>query len=154
VALLLSRRREAVRVCIMGLPPAELPRYLRAVGWSGSLGALADVTAPLGDAAIVHLDLGERVLPTIGLEYVFARPSQVRGRIVETALLDALVERGLCDPAKRAGLERWPGVSLARLPHELWRSLVLRRLNHVKVVYEEGRPLEAKAYLCVNHEFY
>jgi hypothetical protein len=33
------------------------------------------------------------------------------------------------------------------------QSLFVRRLNHVKLVYEAGRPVEAKAYLSFGHHW-
>src|SRR5207249_650425 len=77
------------------------------------------------------------------------------------ALLDHLVEIGLCLPAKRDALVAYPGVSSEQTDAERWPAgmarvseflggrttgLFLRVLHHVKIVYEPGAALEAKAY--------
>ena len=162
VGVMLSRRIDAVRLCLSGVADDELPRYLRAIGWSAADGELATLASVLGDmrraagrgVAILHLDVGETVLPRIGAEYMFERRAQLDGQVLETAFLDHLIERGLCTPAKRDALLAWPGYSYESFRHELWRSLLVRRLNHVKVVYEPGRALEAKGYVCLFYGFH
>ncbi len=154
--------REAVRVCVKGLCGAALARYLRAVGWPGELDELAPVLAAVAAArgdpppspAVVHLDIGARPLPRIAFEYGLARRPQIRGEFPAAALLDSLVARGLCDPRKRAGLPFWPGCARENLAHEFWPSLMIRRVNHIKVVHQPGLPVEVKAYLSVSHEFW
>lgn len=149
-----------VRVCVRGLGP-ELPGYLRAVGWPGDVDALVErLLEPLarakgdpdGRVSILHLDLAPQVLPRIGLEHAFERLPQLQGRLAEGAFLGYLVERGWCDAAVRDGLLRWPGQSVAMLPHEIWHSRVVRRLNHVKLTYSTGGEVGVKAYLCAWHE--
>ncbi len=150
-----------VRLCVLGLADGEILPFLRRVSWPGDLDHLAGTVlqplararcAPGRSVAILHLDLGPRVLPRVGLEYAFDRRSQLAGRVVEAGFLDHLVEQGLCDPAERNALLCWPGRSVELLAHEIWYSQVVRRLSHVKVVYRSGRPLEVKAYLCFFHE--
>lgn len=158
------RGTQAVRLCVVGLPEPALPAYLHGVGWPGDTGALEthlrELAAPggrrlHGGPGMLHLDVrADGVQPRIGLEYVLERGCQIRGTLLETEFLDNLVHLGLCTPAKRDALPAWPGYSFEELPHELWPSLVKRRVNHVKVVYEEGRPPKAKAYLCAFSEFY
>ncbi|HEX8271362.1 MAG TPA: hypothetical protein VF615_01850 [Longimicrobiaceae bacterium] len=158
------RGTDAVRVCMVGLPEDAISAYLARVEWPGDPHALGDLLATVGTAdgrrlhqgpGMLHLDVGEDgVQPRVGLEYVLERGGQIRGRLHETEFLDHLVELGLCTAAKREGLLAWPGYSFEDFAHELWPSLVKRRVNHVKLVYEPRRPPEAKAYLCAFSEFY
>ncbi len=158
------RGTDAVRVCLVGIGEDVLPAYLARIGWPGDPGALAELLRSVGEAdgrrlhpgpGMLHLDVGgDGVQPRIGLEYVLERGGQIRGRLRETEFLDRLVELGLCTAAKRDGLLAWPGYSFENFAHELWPSLVKRRVNHVKLVYEEGRPPGAKGYLCAFSEFY
>lgn len=158
------RGTDAVRVCMVGLPEDAISAYLARVEWPGDPHALGDLLATVGAVdgrrlhpgpGMLHLDVGgDGVQPRIGLEYVLERGGQIRGRLHETEFLDRLVELGLCTAAKRDGLLAWPGYSFEDFAHELWPSLVKRRVNHVKLVYEPGRPPEAKAYLCAFSEFY
>ncbi len=158
------RGTDAVRVCVVGIGEDALPGYLARVGWSGDPRALHHFLRETGTAdgrrlhpgpGMLHLDVdGDAVQPRIGLEYVLERGGQIRGRLHETGFLDRLVELGLCTAAKRDGLLAWPGYSFEDFAHELWPSLVKRRVNHVKLVYEEGRTPQAKAYLCAFSGFY
>jgi hypothetical protein len=163
VGVLLPRGAESARICVGGLEPADLAGYLQAVGWTGSGAALEALTerlagsragAVLANPALVHLDVGVDVGAAVGLEYVFDRPPQVRGVLPQGAFLDALVAEGLCTPEKRVALSAWPGCSLERFAHELWQSLAIRRVNHVKVVFDGDRAALAKGYLSLHHRFH
>ena len=79
------------------------------------------------------------------------RRSQRSGLVREQAFLDRLAERGLCDRDHGDGLRAWPGHSFELLAHAVWYSRIVRRVNHVKVVYDEREGIAAKAYLCFFH---
>jgi hypothetical protein len=161
---LLPRGDGALRVCANGIGARELPGFLRAAGWPGPYAPLETLLpelhavregAALRDPALLHLDIGgEGVRPRIGLEYVFGWKAQARGRLAETAFVDHLAARGLCTPAEAAALAAFPGCATEQLPHELWRSLVVRRVNHVKLVLDGARPPEAKGYLVLHNRFW
>jgi hypothetical protein len=161
---LLPRGDGALRVCASGIGARELPGFLRAAGWPGPYEPLVTILPELHaaregaaarDPALLHLDVGpEGVRPRMGLEYVFGRREQARGRLAETAFVEHLVARGLCTREEAAALAAFPGCATEQLPHELWRSLVVRRVNHVKLVFDAGRPLEAKGYLVLHNRFW
>jgi hypothetical protein len=163
VGLPAEDRIERVRLCVLGLGEDRIAGYLSAVGWPGDLTDLREHLArlagvPGGEAvriATLHFDLDdrERVKPALGFEYPLARRPQVRGAIREQPLFECLVACGACDAGKRDALLRWPGCAIETLPHAIWPSLVMRRVSHVKVVYQSAGALEAKAYLCGSHEF-
>jgi hypothetical protein len=143
-----------IRACIAGLAGDRLVQYLTAIGWRGDAADLsARVLAPLAPAscALLHLDLTDAALPRAGLEYVLDRRAQRGGLIREEAFLDGLVERGWCERTHRESLRAWPGQSTELLPHDVWYSRVVRRVNHVKVVYDAHAGIAAKAYLCFFH---
>jgi len=164
VGLLLPRGSAAARLCVLDVPPAALRGFLAAAGWPGSpdgLAATLDALAPsrAGSAhpepGVIHLDVDVdgRVLPHIGLEYLFTRQGQARGTLVEHDFLDRLVADGLCTPAQRTALVAWPGASVELFPHEPGQSVAVRRVNHVKLVCgADGRPLAAKGYPYLHHE--
>jgi hypothetical protein len=161
IGVLLPRGESTVRLCLQGLDASSLSSYLGAIGWEGSPGRLDAFTrtlAPADDTSapcrgLLHVDIGDAVAPRIGIEYLFDRPSQTRGVLAERQFLDRLVELTLCTPARRDALMTWPGVGRASLAHELWPSRLARRVNHVKVMYEDARPPFAKAYLRGAHAF-
>jgi hypothetical protein len=156
-----ARGTDAVRVSIAGLSEMELPAYLRALRWPGSQRDLANAIAaflPRPPAsqprlAIVNLDVHERIGSGVGLEYILSHAAQLRGRILERALLDRLVRLGACSAAAAEALRAWPMVSHDTMAHELWRSRVCRRVNHLKLCVADRAPIEVKAYLSLSHEY-
>jgi hypothetical protein len=154
LGVLVPRGDDLVRVCIID-PPADVAGYLTAVGWPGDVAEIEALLAPATQAmsaarqrvGVLHLDVANGALaPRAGFELVFDRASQVRGVLADAALFDHLTARGLCVPEKRDALRHWPGVARCTLAHELWPSVVLRTVNHVKLTWREGH-VEAKAYL-------
>lgn len=152
-----QRSDVAVRLCIAGLSPSELMAYVQQIGWPGVGQTVATILRNLGgaegmglhgcmEANLLHLDVWEMVQPRIGLEFIFARKPQVRGRLAESDWLGHLVSMKLCTPEKRIALAQWPGYAFEAYPHLGTAHPTFRYVNHVKVVAEGGR-LEAKAYL-------
>jgi hypothetical protein len=149
-----ARPGGAVRVYVHEPRPAEACAFLRRVVWPGpaadATGALVPgvprtLWPPIG---LMHVDLaGGELQPRCGVELSFSRRPQLRGTLEEEGFVAALVQAGLCAPEKAAGLLAWPGVEPHVLPHELWRSWVVRRVNCVKLVHRSGAPPRAKAYL-------
>ena len=164
--VMLQRSVDVVRLCFRKLPEDRLADYLTSIGWDGDLAALATTLkmfsqpAPPGrsrpmEVGYLDVDVGRAVHGTIGLEYFMDTGWQqlVRG-LPEKVWLDRLVDAGLCAPEKRDGLLIWPGYSYARFAHEVWPSIVLRHVNHIKLVLAPGQPLIAKAYPYFFHRYY
>lgn len=158
VGFMLARPVPAVRIYLLGGTPASIAERMHGLGWPG---ARSEVTAllerfgglPVGVApeiSMAHLDVDRDVLPRAGIEFRFARRPQLSGTLAETPFLERLVELGLCTGEKRDGMLAWPGHSVGVLPHELWRSVIARRVNCVKLLHEPGRPPEAKGYLLAD----
>jgi len=155
-----ARGSDAVRVSVAGLTDADLPAYLRALRWPGSqrelARAISDFLPPTRAPrlAVVNLDVGGEIGARVGLEYVLSAASQLRGRILERELLEHLVKSGHSSAAKCDALRAWPATSLLAMRHELWRSRVCRRVNHLKLSFAEPGALEVKAYLAASHEYH
>lgn len=167
VGAMLARPSDAVRLCIANMSPHQIEAYLQRIRWPGSAAHLRPLLAFLGTVAdffALDIDVEETVRPKIGLEcysYGFKQPAQEPRW---QNLLDALVEQGLCVPAKRAALLAWPGFERADASPDLWprnlllasrlfggrfSSVISRSLHHLKISYEPGRSLEAKAYVGI-----
>jgi hypothetical protein len=156
-----GRGGDAVRLCIRDLSDDALPAFLARIGWPGdiaeverrldTLGARGDAARPI--SGFLHLDVADGVQPRLCREFAFDRQPQLFGEFREHGFLHGLVAAGLCTPEKRAGLLRWPGHLITELDHELWTSLVFRRLNHVKLVFDGAGAVEAKGYIAVNHRY-
>ena len=130
--------------------------------WEGTATDLEEVRTALGnrtDDLVLSIDIGDQLLARVGFECF---PGALAAEVKQwKPLLDGLVDAGLCSDAKRSALLEWPGYttpeeidgdwpdamivdSLLSRPDEL--SVLGRRLNHVKLVCEPGRRLQAKAY--------
>jgi hypothetical protein len=162
VGLPAHERVTSVRLCVLGMDERRAGDYLEAVGWPGDAAALrrrlGSWRRPGRDrvarSAILQFDLDDRcrIGSRLGLEYPLRRRPQVRGAVAERGFLDDLVACGACAADKRDALLAWPGCEVTILPHEIWPSLVMRRVSHVKIVCEgPDEPIEAKAYVCFAH---
>jgi hypothetical protein len=153
-----GRDAVTIRLCIQGMPVQVLTDYLRAIGWPGDTEpvdatnvSLAAIGAPFSSRlGLVHLDLADSLLGTIGVEFGFERRVQAHGVCAGTRVLDYLVDHDLCDNGKRGGLLQWPGHARVDFSHELWPSVVVRWINNVKVVYGAGPSRAAKGYLSAS----
>jgi hypothetical protein len=172
VGLMLSRGTEAVRLCITIGSVEHTVEYLARVGWPCSEADVLGVLEPIGslvDYVYLDIDVGETEHHKIGLECYFDGNRQPRTEPRWGLFLDSLVREGLCTTYKRDALLAYPGYvdenaegiswprALRRASQLLGgRSLstFIRTLHHVKVVYQPGEGLEAKAYLAVNHHWH
>ena len=153
VGVMLARQARAVRIVVHPLGSQHITAYLTRVGWPGALDQVETLVNELRGKVdridLLHLDVGERVLPKVGLEGL-CDETRGAGR-GWSAFLDHLVAQGWCTPSKRAALLAWPGTTdlapgpSARLPDKL--TVLRRRLSHVKLVHQPGVTWEAKAYL-------
>jgi hypothetical protein len=170
VGAMLARNMDTFRLIVRGLDRAQIIEYLSLLDWPGPLSeveAALDSTSRFCDYLWLNVDVGERVYPKISWECYFNGRAQPQddGRWQE--FLDYLVRSGMCLPAKREGLLAYPAVIGQSTAGALWPDslrllsralgpLALRRcvtaLHHIKIVYQPGQPLEAKAYLCAHYE--
>ena len=166
VGLMFGREAPTVRICIARLPAAGAAGFLAATAGVGR-GDVAEITrltslpdGPGGPLYVpmLHLDIDEQrgFIPRVGMERQFAQACQLTGRTGagERHLLDTLTARGLCSREKRDALLKWPGRAVAVMPHEVWWSVIERRVNHVKFVYEPDSGVETKGYLFARHRPY
>lgn len=163
---MLSRQTNAVRINLKGIPPEQIGDYLLEIGWSDPTDALpflASTVSKFVDYIVLTVDIGDMILPKIGLECFLNQQLLIpRWQL----FLDYLVEEGLCVPAKREGLLAWSGFDSRNSRPDLWPSnltwgdrflnstavsVFWRTINHIKIVYQPSKTLEAKAYLAFGH---
>jgi hypothetical protein len=172
VGLMLSRGAEAVRLCITLRSVERIVEYLAKMGWPGDVADLRGVLEPmarLGDHVYLDIDVGETVHHKIGLKCHFDGNKQPRIEPRWGIFLDSLAWDGLCTADKRDALLAYPGyveenaeglpwpAALRRASQLLCGrslSMFIRSLHYVKIVYQPGEGLEAKAYLAVNHHWH
>lgn len=157
-----GRSVKQLRVAIAQAPTHKLPRFLSDIGWPGDyqvVDSLIRQVAPDVSAVSIDLDIGDGVLPQIGLE--FTNPNRFQRQWWQE-MLDRLVEAGFCLPARRNALLEWQGYTNETANPDIWPNdlvqtshlvppiycLIVRFINHLKVVYKPGQPIEAKAYFA------
>lgn len=160
IGVMLSRAEPAVRVCYAPVDEAGTLALLDRIGWPGDRAMLEallhrvrhrDGQPVHAGPQVLHVDIAEGTLPRIGLEYMLERRAQLRGRLGERSFLHHLVELGMADADKAAGLHRWPGAAFTALAHAPHHNLLVRRVNHLKLVQRADGDAEIKAYLHWHH---
>jgi hypothetical protein len=169
-AMLSRSSHEALRVVVKGITPEQAIDYLRKIGWedpSGQFSALVPTLSEFVNYIMLSFDVGKRVYPRIAWEGFLKKQPQDAPQW--QPFLDYLVARELCTPSKRDALLAWNGYSGRSSAPEVWPkniswgdrflgsraiSVFSRWLNHIKVVYQPGYPLEAKAYLGFAHGWF
>lgn len=167
IGVMLARDAPAIRVCVRQIEADNVATLLTRLGWAGDRAALMDLLASLAlraERVDLDLDLGDEVGPRIGLECYPGSDDAVAARL--SALTDWLVARELCSTQQAAALVRYQGLThpravstpwpaswlrVARARGETYESCVCRWVHHVKLVFEDGAPRAAKAYLAAEH---
>lgn len=162
VGLMLSRRAEVLRLVIRGFSPSALEAYMEHIRWRGDgdrFHEFLDRLPHFMDQLVLSLDVGDRIFPTLGLEYFPGTHPDLEPRW--SALFDFLVTEGWCQADKADALLGWPGHTTPAESDVPWPSHLLfdsllapsdllsvlgRRLSHVKVVHAPTEPTLTKAY--------
>ncbi|NEQ55649.1 MAG: hypothetical protein F6K11_36990, partial [Leptolyngbya sp. SIO3F4] len=166
IGFMLSRPLEGIRLIIKKVPPQYIVHYLKKNGWTGtstSFSRLIKKLSELVDSVALAIDVGKDIYPKIGLECSFSSTfNQYRWQI----FLDYLVEESICTRDQKSALLNWSGLIQKEDFPDLWPdelsfgdtflgsktlSVIWRRINHVKIVYEPKKPIAAKAYLAFGH---
>jgi hypothetical protein len=167
---MLSRSVKAVRVNVQGISPERSLDYLKQIGWTdptNTFSTLVSTVSEFIDTLILSFDVGDTILPKIGLECFLNKQPYAQPQW--QLFLDYLVERELCTPAKKNAFLSWPGLSKKSSDPDLWPrnisvgdrflgsraySVFWRKVSHIKLVYQPGIPLEAKGYLAFGHNWF
>jgi hypothetical protein len=164
IGFMLSRLDTGVRLVFKHLPPTQILPYLKSLGWTDPTNELTDLIEELQQQVtrvVLHITLTEQgVAPKIGLECSFA-PDQYHQETRWGSFFEYLQHKGVCCPEKQAELRDFPGVTqddpslpfdlasynlAVLLSSDISSTAVVRYLSHVKLCYNPGQPLEAKAY--------
>jgi len=164
---MLARNARSLRLVIADIAGDCFADVLAATGWhdaENGLNVLMRHLAAYADEFYLDVDVDSAVAARISIECFLKREPLAGDRW--RRLLADLCERGLCTPAKADALMGWPGVTQRSTCADLWpenlrwtddligvvaRSFFLREISHIKIVYEPGRLVEAKAYLRFRH---
>ena len=167
IGIMLPRKTNALRLCILDIVPTQIPTYLTRLGWPGDANELATLIDNLGqfvDTIALDLDVDQTVLPKIGLECYFDHCRQPQHEPRWRSFLAYLTQLGMCCPSKQAGLLAYPGYVREKTQQTLWpehlhttsgllgnhyESVFVKGIHHLKIVYRPDYRLQAKAYLYV-----
>ena len=164
VGVMLSRPVAALRLNIAGLTADSALQWLTTYGAGpGDSGELFKSIYKLAGKPILTVDLDDRVGPRIGLE---CRPESDLNAQMMYKLLAA---HNVCGAAQFDSMQTWPGHSSIFDTDVEWplhlvlesmirsnagASVLVRQVNHVKVVFDDTGLCEAKIYLGLNHAVY
>ena len=146
-----GRPAHTLRMVVAGLGAAGVADLLKSLSWRGPLSAVRRLLAEFGPACTagfgLSVDITEAGIgPRAGVE-LFAGPPggawAAGSRRDWEPLVDRLVARRLCSPAKGSGLLSWPGRQ--RVYTAAGVRIACQGVNHVKLSFGAGPP-SAKAY--------
>lgn len=166
-----GRASPYVRVAISRVLIDDVIPFLQQVGWPGEqelVAHLLEKLRPFGPEISLDLDVGDTVGPVLGLELLN------KNRFDHAwwgQLFAFLVAEQLCTPAKQEAFLKWPGNSVETHNPAIWPNqlvdishlkppvdcLLLRFINHVKLVCRPNQAIEAKGYIglrqvCFNRQ--
>jgi hypothetical protein len=153
--LMLSRPAEGIRLCISGLSLRQFIDYLGRIEYCDGLPSIKRILANLDsciETYILHIDIlnNKNVSPRLGLECF---PTRNRAPSVTAnwkRLLNSLVQMDLCRLSQKECLEAWPKLCSVSSIAEI---LIFRRLNHVKLVFNDNNLSETKVYTSIAQEW-
>jgi hypothetical protein len=164
VGTLLSRSSDEVRLYINHCNPKQILLYLKTIGWKDKTNEFSKLIKELENKAerfVLSFDITDKGIgPRIGIELSFAT-NEFFNEIKWSQLLDYLVEKGWCLPEKKDALLSYQSVenfsggimepitSASQHLDDLIHSKIVRYINHIKIVYQPGKDIEAKAYPAV-----
>lgn len=146
VGFMIPRKTEAIRLILTSMHPDKLTGYLKRIEWSGDYAAVERMFSRYAagfDYTVCNLHIGEKVLPYLGLELYFRNLAQPKWELRWKENLDLFISDNLVLPAKSLALQSFPGITNSEV---LFPVRYIHGINHLKVVYKAGHPLECKAY--------
>ncbi|MGV8121472.1 MAG: hypothetical protein AB2L14_17060 [Candidatus Xenobiia bacterium LiM19] len=168
VGTMASRPGEYIRICIQNITPEEIITFLEEMKWPGSLEELYTLLLTLSDFSgiiVLALDLGEVILPKVGIEISFSEDTTVKDEPKWKGFVNYLTDEKLSTQKKADALLTYPGYVLESSDKGFWplnlqnaslfwgKSIFINKLDHFKIIYQKDCPLEAKAYLAVYQEW-
>lgn len=170
IGAMLTRTGAPIRLDVLGLSPETIPSFLAQIQGKEIDANFSEIVTTFGnltDSIVLCFDIGKKIGSRIGLECFLDNQPKKEPRWIE--LLDLLVTMGCCTSEKRDALLSWPGLLQQKSAFDAWPSdlknlrkwmgrdnisVFWRTINHVKLVYQPDKHLEAKAYLCFGHRWF
>lgn len=163
VGTALSEEKGSIRLYINKIKPEQIIPYLIEIGWQYKPDELSDLVEELKEFAsrfVLSFDItNDGVGSKIGIELSFIENNYHSEQRWEK-LLNYLVKKQLCIPEKRDALLQYQGgldqeeytggilkpvAAASKIINKISTKYV-RYINHIKIVYEQGEQIKAKAY--------
>lgn len=161
IGMMMSRSPEEIRLVVKRIKSNEVVPYLKDIGYNKDLSEIASFLYKLDEyinRIVLHFTVGKSVHQKIGIEISFY-PDMYHQELGWNKVLEYLVENGLCLPEKQQALLQFPGVEnddkfegfnmyipKAKIVNPNSTEILVRYLSHIKILYEPGKKLKAKAY--------
>jgi hypothetical protein len=160
---------QSVRICISGIKTLEVSSYLKSIEClecTEEIDSILNEIAGFTDRSAINISVKDSVCPKIGIECYI--DDHTKHSPKWRAFLEFLVRQKLCTAKEMNALINWVGYSEEKSCSDIWpddirlgasflyptfRSTIVRTLHHIKIVYEPGKPLSAKAYLWFAHRW-
>ncbi|MBX3083801.1 MAG: hypothetical protein KF716_19360 [Anaerolineae bacterium] len=151
--VMMAREVQNVRLCL-NLPHETIKPYLQALGWQGNEEQLDILIAGFGkltDIMVLAIELtAEGIAPTIGFECRYKLNRQPETEPRWRLLMDTLVKAQLSAAEKAAALIKWNGLHFRELAYAQTPQILVRNQSHVKLQFQPGVSVTAKAYISCN----
>lgn len=144
----IARPSEAVRVVVGEVEPDQIPEYVSSAGWKGNSKFMESVIFALvgyADRHSINFDLDRQGIGRIGIEFGIPQEHSATSDPRWESLLDFLLSQGWLRREKRDALLAWP--KHLTLMHNTKPILLRRFISHIKLGFEAGRRVTAKAYI-------
>ncbi len=171
IGVMLPRESEcqSIRLCVKNISADHILKLLGDLDWLGCFDELKSLLNDLsGFVDEINLSFSvENVINTkIGLECYLHDSSTVESISRWRLLLEYLVINKLCSSREAESLLAWSKSAEIKgdiskelvnsqkglaFVHPHFRSFLIKKINHIKVVYQPCMPLVAKAYLSASH---
>jgi len=146
VGFMIPRKTEAVRFILAGLGEDSLIEYLNDIRWPGDTDVIRKMIqryASKFDYAVFNLHIGKTVLPFLGMEMYLKELSQPQWDPRWSEIFDFLEAENLLLRDKREGLTSY---TCKNTVSYFFPVHYFNGINHLKLVYKPGMPLECKGY--------
>ena len=166
VASMLSRETEGMRIVIKRIRSEDVVPYLESLGWTdqnNGLNELIEEIKKYSNCIRLHININDSIDQKIGLE-CFISPDHYHKGQGWMEFFDHLVEKGICLPNIKKAVLDFPGIiqedpinefdfetyqPSVKLPDNNFSKAIVRYISHIKINYQPGHQIKAKAYTGV-----
>jgi hypothetical protein len=144
-----ARNWESVRLYIKMADHRQIIRFLNQMGYPGGLPPITafwDCFSHWAGYVKLQMDIGPELLPKIAFEFLNDPANESW-----PSFIDQLCDHQLCAGANRDLLLNWTDSVFVQEAGQNDYLLLYKYISHIKVIYEPGAPLSAKAYLGVTY---